>query len=148
MRHIIFTMQFKGAATPGAEPGVMKVTTTATSCAVRTVVGADGVNGAFEPAEGGLAYFESEVRTAAAEGFDENGAITFGDGDHTLRFSTVGQGYLARNAETNTMAGAVAWRVTGGEGQFDGATGLITSNFLVSEKGEVTDYQFGVIFVK
>jgi hypothetical protein len=148
MRHIIFTMQFKGGATPGTEPGVMKVTTTATSCAVRTVVGPDGVKGAFEPAEGGLAYFESEVRTTSADGFDETGTITFGDGDHTLRFSTVGQGYLARNAETNTMAGAVSWRVNGGEGQFEGAAGLITSNFLVSEKGEVTDYQFGVIFVK
>jgi hypothetical protein len=38
--------------------------------------------------------------------------------------------------------------VAGGEGQFAGATGLITSNFFVGENGEVTDHHFGVIFVE
>jgi hypothetical protein len=38
--------------------------------------------------------------------------------------------------------------VDSGEGQFQGATGYITSNFLVSDQGEVTDYHFGLIFLK
>jgi hypothetical protein len=42
----------------------------------------------------------------------------------------------------------VIWRVEGGEGQFAGASGLITSNFTIDEAGEVTDNHFGVIFVK
>jgi hypothetical protein len=37
--------------------------------------------------------------------------------------------------------------VEGGSGQFASAEGLITSNFLVSDTGEVTDNHFGVIFV-
>ena len=38
------------------------------------------------------------------------------------------------------------WQVEGGEGQFDGAQGLITSNFTISDAGEVTDHHMGVIF--
>jgi hypothetical protein len=37
--------------------------------------------------------------------------------------------------------------VAGGEGQFANAQGLITSNFTLSESGEVNDYHFGVIFL-
>ena len=39
------------------------------------------------------------------------------------------------------------WRVTGGEGQFAGASGLITSNFFVGDDLAVTDHHFGVLFV-
>jgi len=42
----------------------------------------------------------------------------------------------------------VIWKVERGEGQFEGASGLITSNFFVSTTGEVTDNHFGVIFVR
>jgi hypothetical protein len=41
----------------------------------------------------------------------------------------------------------VMWQVESGEGQFTGAQGLITSNFIISDAGEVTDYHMGVIFV-
>lgn len=147
MRQIIFCMQFKGTATPGSETGVLKATTSATSCSLKTVVGPDGVEGTFIPAEGGLAYFESEVRMAGADAFLESGTITFGEGDHTLKFSTVGQGTLTPDAGSKTMIGAVIWKVESGEGQFKNATGLITSNFSVDETGGVTDHQFGVIAV-
>jgi hypothetical protein len=39
------------------------------------------------------------------------------------------------------------WRIDSGQGQFEGASGLITSNFTVGDDGEVTDNHFGVIFV-
>jgi hypothetical protein len=41
----------------------------------------------------------------------------------------------------------VPWHVDRGEGQFAGASGLITSNFFVSATGEVTDHHFGVLCV-
>lgn len=147
MRHIVYCMQFKGAATAGADEGVMKATTSATSCSLKTIVGPDGVEGAFAPAEGSMAFFESEVRMTGGDKFQESGSISFGD-DHNLTFSTLGEGHLAASADPHTMSGAVSWKVDGGEGQFTGATGYITSNFLVSDKGEVTDYQFGVIYLK
>lgn len=148
MTQIIFNLQFRGTAAPGAESGVMKATTSATSCKMETIIGPDGVKGTFSPAEGGLAYFESEVRISAPDTFTESGTISFGDGDHSLRFTTIGQGHLGPSADPKHMHGAVIWKVEGGEGQFEGATGLITSNFILSDTGDVVDHQFGLIFVK
>ena len=148
MRQITYTMQFKGTATPGAEEGVLKATTSATSCTVQTVVGPDGVSGLFHVLEGGMAFFESEIKMTGKEKFLENGSIAFGDGDHALVFSTVGEGHMEPSAEPGMVSGVVSWKVDSGEGQFAGASGYITSNFQVSSKGEVTDHHFGVIYVK
>lgn len=125
----------------------MKATSSAVSCSVKTVIGPDGVTGTFIPAEGGLAFFESEVRMAGQHKFTETGNISFGD-DHVLNFSTVGEGHLAPVSDGKTLAGAVTWKIDGGEGQFANATGYITSNFLVLASGELTDYHFGVIFLQ
>jgi hypothetical protein len=148
MRHIIYCMQFKGTATPGSDKGVLKATTSATSSSVKTVIGPNGVEGAFSPADGGMAFFESEVKMTGPQHFTESGSISFGEGDDTLNFSTVGQGELIPSADPKEMSGAVTWKVDSGEGQFAGASGYITSNFLVSDQGEVTDYHFGLIFLK
>lgn len=159
MRQIIYAMEFKGQVTPvGTSPSVMKATTTAESCTMTTRVSAEGVQGTLQPSAGGQATFASEVTfvggfessevTSAGEGgFKETGTITFGESGHRLRFSTIGQGYIGPSAEPNLKQGAVMWRIDGGEGQFEGAQGLITSNFTVSDAGEVTDHHFGVIFV-
>ena|SRR5437868_269522 len=64
-----------------------------------------------------------------------------------LRFSTVGQGYLAASADPKLRHGTVTWRVDGGEGQFAQASGLITSNFTIGEEGEVVDNHFGLLFI-
>ena len=147
MKHVIYSMQFKGTAVPGGE-NVMKATTSATSCSIESVIGVDGVESKFHPAEGGLAYFESEVHLTGKNTYTENGTISFGEDEHMLRFTTVGQGRLGPSADPKYSAGAVTWQVDGGEGQFEGASGYITSNFLVTEDGEITDYHFGVIFLK
>jgi hypothetical protein len=148
MAQIIFNLQFRGTATPGSDTGVMKAMTSATSCTMETVIGPDGVKGTFAPAEGGLAYFESEVRIGAPDTFTESGLITFGEGDDSLRFSTVGQGHMGPSPDPKYMHGAVTWKIDGGDGQFEGATGLITSNFVLSDTGDVVDHQFGLIFIK
>lgn len=148
MRQIIFNLQFRGAAAPAAESGVMKATTSATSCTMQTVMGSEGVTGTFSPTDGGLAYFESEVRITSKEAFTESGTITFGEGDDSIRFSTAGEGHLGPSADPKHMHGAVIWKIEGGAGQFEGASGLITSNFLLSDTGDVVDHQFGLIFVK
>jgi hypothetical protein len=158
MRQISYTMQFKGEVRPvGTSPNVMKVTTVAVSCMYTTVVGPHGVQATIESAVGEQATFESEMTflggfessegTSAGEGgFKETGMITFGEGEHLLRFSTIGQGYIGPSAELNLRQGAVMWQVESGEGQFKGAQGLITSNFIISDTGEVTDHHMGIIF--
>ena len=149
MAQILYTMQFKGKAAPANDAGtVLKATTTAPSCTITTVVGAAGVSGSVQPTDGAQARFESQVTLTGETSFQEEGAITFGDNQHRLYFSTVGQGYLGPSADPQLQHGSVIWKVERGEGQFAVATGLITSNFFVNSAGEVTDNHFGVIFVK
>ena len=149
MTQILYTLQFKGKAVPANEAGtVLKAATTAQSCIISTVVGAGGVNGSLQPTSGGQASFESQVTFTGETSFQEVGSITFGDQGHRLYFSTVGQGYIGPSADPQLKHGSVIWKVERGEGQFAGATGLITSNFFVSDAGEVIDNHFGVIFVR
>ena len=149
MAQILYTMQFTGKAAPANDAGtVLKATTTAPSCTITTVVGAAGVSGNIQPAGGAQARFESQVTFTGETSFQEEGIITFGDNHHRLYFSTVGQGYLGPSADSQLRHGSVIWKVERGEGQFAGATGLITSNFFVNSAGEVTDNHFGVIFTK
>src|SRR5262245_48817736 len=85
-------MQFKGRAVPANDAGtVLKATTTAPSCTITTVVGATGVSGNLQPTAGGQGHFESQVTFTGETSFREEGSITFGDNQHRLYFSTVGQ---------------------------------------------------------
>jgi hypothetical protein len=159
MRQIIYAMQFTGAVRPlGTSPSVMKATMTAVSCRFTTTIGPDGLGTTIEPVAGEPVTFESQltflggfestdVTSAGEGGFKETGTITFGEGKHRLHFSTTGQGYIGPSAEPPLRQGAVIWEVQGGEGQFEGAQGLITSNFTINEADEVTDHHMGVIFV-
>ena len=147
MKQITYTMQFKGQAAPSNDAGTeMTASTSAPSSAITTLVSAEGVEGMIEPIDGGKATFESEVVVGDGGAFKETGTITFGDGNQ-LTFSTVGDGFMGASADPNLTHGTIMWRVDSGTGQFEGATGLITSNFTVGSKGEVTDNQFGVIFL-
>jgi len=149
MAQIQYVMQFKGTAVPANEAGtVLKAATTAPSCTISTVVGDTGVRGSLQPISGGLATFESQVTFISETSFQESGSITFGDKGHKLYFSTVGQGYIGPCADPQLKHGSIIWKIERGEGQFAGATGLITSNFFVSDSGEVSDNHLGVIFVK
>jgi len=148
MKQIIYAMLFMGLGGPGPSPNVLKAATSSTSCTLSTTVGAEGVQGSLQPAGSGKASFESEVTITGETSFVESGTIRFGDGNHRLRFSTVGQGHLGDSPEPKVKSGAVMWRVDGGEGQFAGASGYITSNFTMDDAGRVTDNQFGVIYVK
>jgi len=141
-------MRFTGQATPANDARtVLKAATTAPSTALTSTVSPDGLAGSLQPADGGKAAFESEVTFTNETGFQEVGTITFGNGN-VLRFETVGSGYLGGSADPSLKHGTVMWQVQGGEGQFAGATGLITSNFFVGANLEVTDHHFGVLFVE
>ena len=148
MRQLTYAMRFTGQATPANDAGtVLKAATTSPSTTITSTVGDGGLAGAIAPATGDDARFTSQVEFTSESAFTETGTITFGEGNH-LTFSTVSEGYLGPSADGSLQHGTVMWRVDGGEGQFDGASGLITSNFFVDGNGAVTDHQFGVIFVR
>lgn len=147
MRQVIYAMRFEGQAEAvGPDGNLLRAATSGPSATITSLVGPDGLSGTLQPADGGAATFESEVTMTGETSFLESGTIAFGDG-HRVRFSTVGQGYVSAGAEPGTSHGTIMWQVEGGEGQFAGATGLITSNALLDAKLRVVDHQFGVIYV-
>ena len=148
MHQFLYAMQFKGYTAPvGASLHEFQVITIATSCTLTTAIGVEGVHSTLQLTGGGKAAFESVVTFTGENTFQESGSITFGEGGHRLAFRTIGQGYLAPSAEPGRKQGAVTWHVDSGEGQFAGASGLITANFFVSATGEVTAHHCGVLLV-
>jgi hypothetical protein len=144
----MYALQFSGHISPQEAGTVLKATTTAPSCTLTTTMNAEGVHGALQRVAGDAATFASTVTFSDDHTFQEEGVINFGANGHRLRFSTVGQGYLGSSPDPECQHGTVMWRVEGGEGQFAGASGLITSNFFVSASGQVTDHHYGLIFVQ
>lgn len=147
MKQLIFALQFKGSAgpVPGAE-GKLRAKTTASGQVLRTALSDKGAQGSVEPAGGGSATFESEVQITGEGTFVESGSITYGSAGK-VTFKTIGGGVLGPSGIKDLQRGAVIWEVTGGEGQFASATGLITSNFTVGAAGEVVDNHFAQLFL-
>ena len=147
MRELVFALEFRGRG--GPVPGSTtkrQARTTAPSQALRTLLGPDGVSAALEPQPGESAVLESRVERFPDGSFVEDGTITYGRSG-SISFDTVGRGHVGPAANGSGSHGVVMWRITGGEGRFTGAQGLITSNFTVSPDGEVTDDHFTRLYL-
>ena len=142
-------MHFKGRtsrASPDSQ--LLRTIGSATSCVVSTVIRGSGVETRLQASEGDLAFLDSELRVTGPDSYREDGSITFGDDNaNVLWFSTLGEGHFTSSIAPGTMAGSASWKVNGGEGQFAAAQGFITSNFTLSEAGELSDFHCGLIFV-
>jgi hypothetical protein len=145
MRPISYLLQFRGRANP-VRANMLALKLTAPSSALVTTISAMGVRGPFNDISGGEAALDSELLFSENSSFADRGAIQFGPGN-TLRFRGLG-GRLTDSPDPHLKHGAVIREVEGGEGQFAGSEGLITSNLLISDTGEVTENQFGLIFVR
>jgi hypothetical protein len=142
VRELVFALEFRGRG--GPVPGSAterRARTTAPSQAWRATVGPDGVSAAVEPVAGGSAVLESRVERAPDGSFVEDGTITYGRAG-SVTFDTVGRGHVGPAPDGRGSHGVVMWRITGGDGRFAGARGLITSNFTVTPEGDVTDDHF------
>lgn len=127
MAEIVFSMELKGKGVPveGKEN---------TFHAETSGVGPGGES----------VTFESEV-VMTGDGFEEAGTINYA-GRGSLKFNTIGVGHLAPSPISGVNHGTIMWNITGGDGEFSGATGLITSNFTFSEQGDVVDNQYVRLF--
>ena len=95
--------------------------------------------------DGGARLF-SQLSFLDAQRFREEGSIDFGDG-RSLQFRTLGEGHLAPAPRAGYRHGTAMREISGGGGELAGARGRVTSNFLVSADGDVTDDEVAVIFV-
>jgi hypothetical protein len=149
MRRFIYALRFRGnAQRVGIDGNVLKTKTGAAGCAIQTRIEVDGMSGTLRTVVGQEATFESELVFTGDTTFQQSGTIAFASDRHQLRISSVGSGHLGPATEAEHRHGAAIWRVDGGDGQFAGASGLIVSNFLVTDAGEVTDHQLGVVVVR
>ena len=119
---------------------------TAPSAAMTTAISDGDVRATLSAIPGGEAVLGTHYRlNHDGSMFFEWGTIDFGGAG--LRFGSVGAGTMLGPAAADGFShGVVLWRVESGWGAFEGATGAITSNFLVAlETQELIDYQFHVI---
>ncbi|HEY2995767.1 MAG TPA: hypothetical protein VGM22_23365 [Methylomirabilota bacterium] len=139
-RELVFTLEFRGRGEnlPGSTTK-RRARTSAPSQTLSTLMGPEGVFGAVEPVGGERATLEARVERFGDGTFAEEGEITYGSAGK-VTFTTQGRGWVAPAPTPGAVYGAVVWAVTGGEGRFAGARGLITSNFAVSASGDVVDH--------
>lgn len=148
MRELVFALEFRGAAGPVAGSATKRrATSTAPSQTLTTVLGADGVRARVDPIAGERAVLESRVERFDDGSFVEDGTITYGHAG-AVAFVTIGRGTVAPSPVAGWTRGAVMWTVTGGDGLFAGAQGLITSNFAVSAQGEVVDHHVARLYLR
>ncbi len=144
---LIFALQYSGPVKPiDKVPGVLRVKLTAASCRIQTEIGKTGVTSSISKIPGGKAVLDSIVSVTGETTFIESGTLSFGRSGTTLTFSTFGQASIGPSSDPKLTSGAAIWKVTGGTGQFKGATGYVTGNFFATDKGEATDTQVAVIF--
>jgi hypothetical protein len=79
--------------------------------------------------------------------FRESGTIDFGSGN-ALHVHSLGSGRLEPSADGRSRHGTSVLGVVGGTGRYAGASGRITSNFVLLPNGEVTDEQVVVLFIE
>ena len=75
----------------------------------------------------------------------QSGEITFGIED-AVTFRA--RGVLGGSPDPHLRHGTAVFEVTGGRGRLAGARGYVTSNFLLSDAGELTDHHLGLLFVE
>jgi hypothetical protein len=147
MREMVFALEFRGRA--GAVPGSSnkrQARSTAASQTWSTVLGSEGVRARIEAVAGESAVLESRVERFGDGTFVEDGTITYGAAG-AVRFETVGRGWVEPAPRPGWVVGGVVWTVTGADGVFAGARGLITSNFTVSADGDVIDDHVARLYV-
>ncbi|MBA3379226.1 MAG: hypothetical protein H0T93_10120 [Chloroflexia bacterium] len=149
MRLIVYALQFQGSATvEGVDGNILRLASQA-SGGTRPLRVVDGTtSGSSEPELGSEARQESDLTFTGATTFQLVSAIAFRTGAGQVHVHTAGSGYLNPVAEDGCKYGAAVSWVERGNGRFAGASGLITSNFIVTESGEVTDYHLGVVQVR
>jgi len=144
---IVYSLQFRGRVT-SLSSRVLEQHASAPSQTLITTLDANGLAGRVQPGEGGEeALLVSRLALADDGSFEQSGTIEFAPG-HVLAFRSVGSARLGRSPDPHLRHGAAVWEIEGGEGQFHGARGRITSNFFLSDTNELTDNHFGLIFVE
>jgi hypothetical protein len=128
VQHLTYALELRGHATP-ISPDVL-------------LTRAHGAHALF----GGDAEALLEGRLSLLDdgAFELAATIGLGDGS-AIRLRTVEPGSIAASDGSGLRAGTAICEIDRGSGRLAGATGRIVSSFLLSDTGELTDTQAGVV---
>ena len=129
MQSVPYTLELRGHATP-VSPGVF-------------LTRAHGVHALFGGGEQ-EAVLEGRLSLLDDGAFELAATIGLGCGS-AIRLRTVEPGSLGDPGDAGLRAGTAICEVDRGTGRLAGASGRIVSSFLLSETGELTDSQAGVV---
>jgi hypothetical protein len=140
MRRLAITARMRGsAAEPAGEPPATDPRGQSETIAVETSDGSP-----FDVTE--IAYANHAAFTGPGT-FTETGTVRLGDGAE-IDVAAVGDGVLGPSADPELLHGAVSYAVLEGRGRIAGATGLVTSNFLLRPAaGEFEERWVAVLFL-
>ena len=140
MQRITWVAQLHGAAAPPA--GDPPATDPSSASVSIDAVEADGSDAGISQ----VSYRNHAIHTSETT-FTETGTVTLGESGTELDIASVQEGTLAPSADPELLHGAVVYRIDGGRERFEGASGLITSNFTVDTgNGKIDERQAGVVF--
>jgi hypothetical protein len=141
MQRIEVMARFQGRTTRrSGEPPRSEPRATSVSVEVRTSGG--------RPFDLERASYSNRVTHTSDSTFSEIGTISFGEAGDEVDIVTVVDGTLGASADADLKHGAVVYRIVRGRGRFAGASGLITSNFLIhAATGEFEEWQVAVVFL-
>lgn len=144
MTPITYSLQFRGQA--DELPVGLRKHGRAPGCALVTKLTHNGLEARYlwSPDED-EALLEAVLVYTSSRRFREDATIRFARG-HALRLR--GRGEIAASADPDLRHGTVVSEVAGGEGRFAAATGRVTSNFFLSDTGDLTENHLGVVFTK
>jgi CBS domain-containing protein len=138
----------KARAAEGGALGPMRrssVRSAAQYDGIKLIDGLDQLRYSLQSSVANQVRFKAEITPSSDETFHETGRISFGDGQHELLLSSAGAGVFLPEAWPGRRQGAATLRIDGGTGVFKGATGIVTTNFIVGDEGEYRDVHTAVV---
>jgi hypothetical protein len=143
---LTYALEFRGDVARDADGLVVRAS--APSCTHETRLQNGGIVSRFSFDDcQDEAFLNARLQFDRDEGtFAAIATIDFGHG-HELWVQTMDPGRLDSSADLHLRHGSATLHVVGGKGQFKDASGRITSNFVVSDTGELTDNQLGMLFL-
>jgi hypothetical protein len=142
---LTYSLEFRGDVSRTGNAVVVRAT--APSCTHETRLGGDGIAARFLFDDGAEeAILQARLLFNGDAAFSVNATIDFGHG-HRLHARTVDEGSIAGSVDEHLSHGSAVLHVVDGTGQFEGASGRVTCNFVLSDTGEFTDVQIGLLFL-
>jgi len=142
---LTYSLEFRGRATADGDGLLLRASAPSWVHETRLENGRVAVRFDFDEGSD-EAILEAHLTFKTNGYFSAVATIDFGHG-HRLHVETDDDGRVNGSADEHLRHGSAVLYVVDGTGQFEGATGQVTCNFVLSDTGDLTDNQLGMVFL-